>query len=49
MARTKYCPNCDSDISDSYESADPEVGIMVGGWYCQNCDETIPREPEDDE
>ncbi|WP_414462944.1 hypothetical protein [Hyphomicrobium sp. DY-1] len=32
------CPKCDADISDTYESADPSVGIMTGGFYCDACD-----------
>jgi hypothetical protein len=48
------CPKCDADISDSYEPADPSVGIQ-GGWYCHACDlaigeHEIDLEPmEDDE
>lgn len=32
------CPKCDADISDTFEGADPSVGIMTGGYYCQDCD-----------
>jgi len=32
-----YCPKCDADISESYESDDPSVGISAG-WYCDACD-----------
>lgn len=32
------CPKCDADISDTYEGADPSVGIMGAGWFCDACD-----------
>lgn len=32
------CPKCDADISDSYQEAEPDVGIMGSGWYCDACD-----------
>ena len=32
------CPKCSADISETYEPADPSVGIMSGGWYCDTCD-----------
>ncbi len=32
------CPKCDIDISDTYQGAEPDVGIMSGGWYCDACD-----------
>jgi hypothetical protein len=35
------CPKCKADISDTYEGADPSVGIMCGGWYCDACDHAI--------
>lgn len=37
--RTKECPKCGQDISDTYESADFDVGIMSSGWYCDKCEE----------
>lgn len=45
-----HCPKCDADISDTYEGADPSVGIMCGGYYCDACDTAVseydaPREP----
>lgn len=45
-----HCPKCDADIGDTWESADPSVGMMSGGWYCDACDHPIaeweaPREP----
>ena len=33
-----HCPKCDADISDSYQDAEPDVGIMSGGYYCEACD-----------
>ena len=43
------CPNCDDDVSDSYEPDDYSCGI-VGGWYCAACDlgigeHEVEREP----
>ena len=35
------CPKCDADISDTFEGADPSVGIMCGGWYCDACDQPV--------
>ena len=32
------CPKCDADVSDSYQDAEPDVGIMSGGYYCDACD-----------
>lgn len=37
MSRSRECPKCGADISESYESDDWSVGI-VGGWYCDACD-----------
>ncbi len=37
MVREKFCPQCGEDISDSYEAAEPDVGIMAAGWYCDPC------------
>lgn len=34
-----YCSKCEVDISDSYEEADYDCGILSGGWYCDDCDE----------
>lgn len=38
------CPKCKVDISDSYQGAEPDVGIMGGGWYCDACDLTVTDE-----
>lgn len=38
---TVECPKCGEDISNSYEPADPSVGIMTGSWYCDLCDEAV--------
>lgn len=48
------CPKCDADISDTWQGAEPDVGIMSGGWYCDTCDLAVsehdhPREPLDDD
>jgi hypothetical protein len=45
-----HCPKCDADVGDTYERADPSVGIMSGGWYCDACDlavaeHEVEREP----
>lgn len=42
------CPKCHKDISDTYESADPSVGIMSAGYYCDDCDEAVPHDGECD-
>src|SRR4051812_2264486 len=50
---TKHCPKCDADISETYQPAEPDVGIMSGGWYCDPCDlaveEDYEREPMEDD
>lgn len=48
------CPKCHEDISDTYEPADPSVGIMSGGWYCDTCnlsvgEHDVEREPLSDD
>lgn len=43
----KHCPKCDEDITDSYQSYDPDVGIMHGGWFCEACDLFVPDEDYD--
>jgi len=48
MARSRECPKCGQDISDSYESYDPDVGIMSGSWYCDACEIAIPDDDEPD-
>jgi hypothetical protein len=48
MARTVECPECGLDISDTYEAADPSVGITAG-WYCYVCDISISEDERDDE
>jgi len=37
MSRTKHCPKCHADISDTYEPDDWSVGINAG-WFCDACD-----------
>lgn len=46
MARTKECPKCGADISDSHEGYDPDVGIMTAGWYCEACDLVVPDDED---
>lgn len=47
------CPKCDTDISESYQGAEPDVGIMSGGWFCDACDLAVSDEdgyePRDDD
>lgn len=45
-----HCPKCDAEIGDTYEGADPSVGIMCGSYYCDACDlgvgeHEVEREP----
>ena len=49
MARMCECPNCGEDISDSYQGYDPSVGIMAGGWYCDECDIAVSEEDDDND
>ena len=42
------CPNCYADIGDSFEEADPDVGILSGGWYCEHCELFISQHEVDD-
>lgn len=46
-----HCPKCDADISDSYQEADPDVGIMSHYFYCEVCDMPVDAyyEPWDDD
>lgn len=37
MPRIHECPKCGIDIGDSYQGAEPDVGIGAG-WYCDACD-----------
>lgn len=45
--RSCECPKCGEDISDSYQGAEPDVGIMSGGWYCDACDMAVASEDDD--
>lgn len=38
------CPKCGVDISDTYQGAEPDVGIMSGGWFCDACNEAVGDE-----
>lgn len=35
---TKECSKCGADITETYENADPDVGIFHAGWYCEECE-----------
>lgn len=37
------CPKCGADISDSFQEAEPDVGISAG-WSCDNCNEGFADE-----
>ena len=41
------CPKCDCEMTR--EEAEPDVGIMVGGWFCESCDVFVPEWDVDDE
>ena len=53
MARSIECPKCGIDISESYQPAEHDVGIMSAGWYCDACDLAVSDEdgyePHDDD
>lgn len=42
------CPKCGEDITDSYDDADFDVGIMSAGWFCDKCDEFYVDDHQDD-
>lgn len=52
MGRSIDCPQCGTDISDSYQGEEPDVGISAG-WYCDACDLDVSDEdgyePHDDD
>lgn len=46
------CPKCGADISDTFQEAEPDVGIMSAGYFCDACNEGFvaeDREPLDDD
>jgi len=47
MAKVKECPKCGADISDTYEVAEPDVGIFGSGWYCHTCELVVDDEGDD--
>lgn len=49
MARSKECPKCGKDISDTYEPADFSIGIMGQGWYCDDCDIAVDDDSDPDD
>lgn len=52
MSRIIECPKCGTDISDSYQGEEPDVGVSAG-WYCDACDLGVTDEddyePHDDD
>lgn len=46
--RSRECPKCGADISDTYEGSDPSVGIMSGGWWCDACEIVVVDDGDDD-
>lgn len=53
MSRTFECPKCGTDISDTFQEAEPDVGFMGAGWFCDACNEGFGDEdgpePHDDD
>lgn len=49
MPKTKECPKCGADISDTYEVAEPDVGIFGTGWFCNICNLFVENEEDFDE
>lgn len=47
MARRFTCSKCQEDITESYQADEPNVGI-VGGWFCEKCNEGYTDEGEPD-
>lgn len=43
------CPKCGTDISDTFQPAEPDVGVMNGGWFCDACEVVVEQESEDDD
>ncbi len=48
MSRPMECPKCGEDISESYQSWDPDCGINAG-WFCEKCNEGYADEGDDDD
>ena len=48
MPRPRECPECGEDISTTFESAEPDVGIFGSGWYCDACDLFVEYEYDDE-
>jgi hypothetical protein len=46
--RTIECPKCGKDIGETFQEAEPDVGLMNGGWYCGECDIAVSQEDDDD-
>lgn len=46
---SKTCPRCEADISDTYEGADPDVGINSSGWTCETCNLFVEQDDQDND
>lgn len=42
---TRFCPKCDSEMERI--PYDPDVGILYGGWFCHECEESHEDEGDD--
>lgn len=42
-----HCPKCDAEMER--QEAEPDVGILAGGWFCHECSEFVPEWDVDDE
>lgn len=45
--RIVECPKCGEDISDTYQRAEPDVGLFGSGWYCEACDFIVDDNDDD--
>jgi hypothetical protein len=45
--RIVECPKCGADISETYQSAEPDVGIIGSGWFCDACEEFVEDDGDD--
>jgi hypothetical protein len=48
VSRIVECSKCGADISKSYQEAEPDVGIMSSGWYCEKCELPVVDEEPDE-
>lgn len=47
--RIVECPKCGTDISDTFQAAEPDVGVTNGSWFCDACDVVVEQESDDDD